>query len=55
MDPAWSNVTADMELSLRLCCGLEGSCSVSVWDLGTLEIWNDSNNTLVMAPGAEDV
>ena len=54
-DPTWSNVTGDVELSVRLCCGIEGNCGFSVWDLESLEIWNLQGNTLSLSPGAEDV
>ena len=51
LDPAWSTVTAEIELSTRLCCGLTDLCFVSAWDLETLEIYNVQNNTLSLAPG----
>ena len=51
LDPAWSTVTAEIELSTRLCCGLTDLCFVSAWDLETLEIFNVENNTLSLAPG----
>lgn len=51
LDPSWSTVTAEIELSTRLCCGLTELCYVSAWDLEMLEIWNVQNNTLSLAPG----
>ena len=29
-----------IDMSMHLCCGLKGICSISVWDLKTNEIWN---------------
>ena len=53
LDPAWSTVTAEIELSTRLCCGPTELCYVSVWDLQMLEIWNVQNNTL--SPVSDEV
>ena len=49
LDSSWEDlVTDDIELSVRLCCGLN-DCQVSVWDLESLQIWNDVTNVLDMA------
>ena len=54
LDELWSDVTADIELAARLCCGHD-DCYFSAWDLKTMEIWNLKDNVLSLAPGAEDV
>ena len=51
LDSSWEDlVTDDIELSVRLCCGPDSTdCQVSVWDLESLQIWNDMNNVLDFA------
>ena len=44
--PEWSNVKGEVELSVRLCCGITGTCSLGAWDLKTMEIWNLESNSL---------
>ena len=50
-DSSWEDVkTDDMESSVRYCCGPDSTdCQVSVWDLESLQIWNDMNNVLDFA------
>ena len=55
LDPAWSTVTAEIELSARLCCGLDIYCYLSTWDIEGMEIWNVRSVPLLLAPGAADV
>ena len=46
-DSSWEDlITDDLESSVRYCCGLN-ECQVSVWDLESLEIWNDVKNVLL--------
>ena len=37
---------SSIDLSMHLCCGLRGTCSISVWDLEKIEIWNPSSRIL---------
>ena len=55
LDIEWSTVTGDIELSVKLCCGLTGTCTLSVWDLLTKEIWNEKSNSLALLQGADDI
>ena len=39
-----------VDISMHLCCGQKGICSISVWDLKENEIWNprcDLQNNLL--------
>ena len=46
-DSSWEDlITDNLESSVRYCCGLN-ECQVSVWDLESLEIWNDVKNVLL--------
>ena len=45
-DSSWEDlITDDLESSVRYCCGFN-DCQVSVWDLESLQIWNQMNNVL---------
>jgi hypothetical protein len=46
VDPEWSNTEGEVELSARLCCGIDGDCTLGTWDLETKEIWNVESNNL---------
>ena len=53
-DSSWEDSSqGDIELSVRLCCGPPDpdstGCQVSVWDLESLQIWNQMNNVLDLA------
>ena len=48
-DSSWEDLkTDDVESSVRYCCGFN-DCQVSVWDLESLQIWNQMNNVLDLA------
>ena len=44
------NPTTDMQdgssidISLHLCCGLKGTCAISVWDLEKNTVWNPTQH-----------
>ena len=50
-DSSWEDlITDNLESSVRYCCGLN-ECQVSVWDLESLQIWNDVKNVLLNTRG----
>ena len=54
-DPNWAQKKGDGTISYLICCGMSQNCTLGVWDVQSMEIYNQPSNILAHIPGLPDV